>query len=496
MSNLIKTEVYLPKNFQLYQIPEIFYKPFEIKEEVFHSNKVDPYKLYVIIGDDRESENVPNAVFWNSLGGALLFESEYQKKYSDLELSLWERVEASLKILSEKLTLFEKSPEEQSSINLNTLYHFNNHILMYDGEVTPFEYFLNYLPWKKTKESKVELLVLTDVTQSAEFKIIELSSKNLTEFALMYALYLKDLGSMKRKKILRDSLRLIEEFFNKMTVPIAVFDEFDDLALHNKKFREMELISDEILSYKDNQTLDLKGELFTVSVRTVALESKQYKIFTFLRGSEDAQNLIQIEEMGVITSSIAHELNNPIGGVLTGTEVLTSLDFGISEDGVEILKEIHKSSLRCRNLIRTFLGFARQEMGNDQTAEVEDAIEQSLSFLRTRFMEVGCKLNIEYKDDGEFPISNLSLWTMIFYSFFTSILNFISRESLVQEMNVSEIPLEITLDEKNILISIENYEIDRVGAELTQSSFFQHLLNSDKIKLHYETNQIVYERVD
>ena len=154
MSNLIKTEVYLPKNFQLYQIPEIFHKPFEIKEEVFHNTKLDPYKLYVVIGDDRERENVSNAIFWNSLGGALLFESEYQKKYSDLELLLWERVESSLKDLSERLAEFEKDPEGQTSINLNNLYHFNNHLLMYDGEETPFDYFFNYGSWKKSKGKK------------------------------------------------------------------------------------------------------------------------------------------------------------------------------------------------------------------------------------------------------------------------------------------------------------------------------------------------------
>ncbi len=483
MSNLIKTEVYLPKNFHLYQIPEIFNKPFEIKEEVFELNEVDPYKLYVVIGDDREKEKLSNAVFWNSLGGALLFESEYQKKYSTLELKIWDNVEKSLSNLAERLADFEKKTEGQTLVDLSSLYHFNNHLLMYDGDDAPFDYFLDQISWKESKAKKQELVVLTDVTQGASFKKVDIPEVKITEFALMYALYLKDLGSMKRKKTLKDSLKLIEEFFNKMSVPIAVFDEFNDLVLLNKKFRDLELITDEVLGYKDNQTLDQQGELFTVSVKSIVVEAKEYRIFTFHKGGEKAQSLIQMEEMGVITSSIAHELNNPIGGVLTGTEVLTSLDFGISPDGVEILKEIHKSSIRCRNLIKTFLGFARQEMNNGHTGEVEDAIDQALSFLRTRFMELGFKLQIEYKGEGEFEIHNLSLWTMIFYSYFTSILNNISRESLVQDMNISEVLLTIKLSSSSIQLTSVSYDLSRVGRDLSQSSFFQHLLSSTHVEL-------------
>ncbi len=67
----------------------------------------------------------------------------------------------------------------------------------------------------------------------------------------------------------------------------------------------------------------------------------------------------KLASLGLMAGGIAHELNNPLGGILTMTQLLledTSEDSPTHAD----LKEIERATLHSRNVISNLLSFARQ----------------------------------------------------------------------------------------------------------------------------------------
>ena len=63
---------------------------------------------------------------------------------------------------------------------------------------------------------------------------------------------------------------------------------------------------------------------------------------------------VSSEELGIISSSIAHELNNPLGGILAGLSVLLLED--LEMENRLSLEEMKRGTERCRQLINIFLG--------------------------------------------------------------------------------------------------------------------------------------------
>ncbi len=97
----------------------------------------------------------------------------------------------------------------------------------------------------------------------------------------------------------------------------------------------------------------------------------------------DAKNaLIQSEKLaslGRLASGIAHEINNPLTGVLTYSSLLLE-DLKDSEY-TEDLETIVKETLRCRNIVKGLLDFARESKHEKEPANLNDIILNTLKIL-------------------------------------------------------------------------------------------------------------------
>lgn len=106
------------------------------------------------------------------------------------------------------------------------------------------------------------------------------------------------------------------------------------------------------------------------------------------------QGMLQVEKMaslGKMAASVAHELNNPIAGILTLAKLLQKrVESQIlnNEKKKEILKElelIRSESMRCGNIVRNLLTFARGQTANFQECSVSEIIDRALQILNHHF---------------------------------------------------------------------------------------------------------------
>jgi two-component system NtrC family sensor kinase len=125
-----------------------------------------------------------------------------------------------------------------------------------------------------------------------------------------------------------------------------------------------------------------------------------------------AQNILVTSEkmaaLGKLAATIAHEVNNPLSGVLTYARlVLKRLEKGdltpaVQAEMVEQLQIITRESRRCGEIMRNLLTFARQAPPHTQLQQLNTLVERALTLVNHQLELQGVEL--EKKLAPELPL--------------------------------------------------------------------------------------------
>ncbi len=89
----------------------------------------------------------------------------------------------------------------------------------------------------------------------------------------------------------------------------------------------------------------------------------------------------KLEAIGTLASGVAHEINNPITGIMNYAQLIADTAASGSQAG-EYAQEIIQETERVTTIVRNLLQFARQEKQAHSPARIQDIVEQTLSLLR------------------------------------------------------------------------------------------------------------------
>jgi two-component system NtrC family sensor kinase len=119
-------------------------------------------------------------------------------------------------------------------------------------------------------------------------------------------------------------------------------------------------------------------------------------------------NMVQMEKMvslGKLASTVAHELNNPLEGVLTYAKLLkrTVKEGALtSETAAEIQSElsiIADETARCGNIVKNLLLFSRQKVGDFAEEDIRATIDRSLKLIDHHLKMHNIKLEKDYESE-------------------------------------------------------------------------------------------------
>jgi len=125
-----------------------------------------------------------------------------------------------------------------------------------------------------------------------------------------------------------------------------------------------------------------------LGVLTAMLIDRVEKVEEAVRHLRESQEqLIQAEKLtslGQMSASIAHEINNPLAGVLVYTQLLSKkVASGTfkKEEALDYLSKMESEVNRCSKIIRNLLDFARQKELMLRLVDVNQVIEQVLAMV-------------------------------------------------------------------------------------------------------------------
>ncbi len=112
-------------------------------------------------------------------------------------------------------------------------------------------------------------------------------------------------------------------------------------------------------------------------------------------------HLIQSEKLasiGKLAAGVAHEINNPLGGVLIYSHLLLE-DTEKDSLQYENLKKIVKETSRCKDIVRGLLDFARPKDPDMSQIDINEIVEKSLYIVEGQSLFQNIRIQKNYSSD-------------------------------------------------------------------------------------------------
>jgi two-component system NtrC family sensor kinase len=88
----------------------------------------------------------------------------------------------------------------------------------------------------------------------------------------------------------------------------------------------------------------------------------------------------RLASIGKLAAGVAHEINNPLGGILSLT-ALTLEDLRADDPGRENLAEVINQTERCRDIVKGLLHFSRQSVVQTERVDLNRVLQETLALI-------------------------------------------------------------------------------------------------------------------
>lgn len=142
---------------------------------------------------------------------------------------------------------------------------------------------------------------------------------------------------------------------------------------------------------------DVDGEAKALILLRDITEEKAHHAETMRAG--------QLASIGELAAGVAHEINNPINGIINYAQILWDQENQNKEDQ-EVLAKIIGEGRRIAGIVHNLLFFSRQQDDEKENIHLEAVLQDALSLIKHQFEKNGIILTIQVSSDLPTVIAN------------------------------------------------------------------------------------------
>ncbi|MBY0412771.1 MAG: hypothetical protein K2Q18_01330 [Bdellovibrionales bacterium] len=292
-----------------------------------------------------------------------------------------------------------------------------------------------------------------------------------------------------------------KKIFSKIPYPMAIISSLGDLLIYNESFAKIGILPKECLRFKDLESTEIFQNFYKIRRIDFPINLINVSYFVFYTAEKDqipksvgstskkGSTKSNVDELGIISSSIAHELNNPLAGILAALSLL-SLEDDWNSEALSDLEDMKSGAKRCKELVEIFLGFSKFSPTTLTKISIEASLDQAINLLRFRMIESNLRLEMKYLPTLEsFSHQiNASIMSMILYLICSELMTAFAHHRLVT-MSPHGVLAGVVLELSNqIAIKLEDdFEYEE---KIAQSKLIQHLLLFEKLEINFLKQEI------
>lgn len=177
-----------------------------------------------------------------------------------------------------------------------------------------------------------------------------------------------------------------------------------------------------IIQKREAMLVDKSGERIPVYISAAilyedGLEAGSVGIFTDLREKHKLERQLlrseKLSSLGKLSAGIAHEINQPLTGVLTFAHLLLK-KFKDDEQTRKDLEIIVRETTRIRGIVQGILDFAREMPMQKKPRKIEEVLDQTLEIIVRQQRFFGIDLVKEYAPDVPEIVIDSNLMEQVF----------------------------------------------------------------------------------
>ncbi|MEI6079697.1 MAG: histidine kinase dimerization/phospho-acceptor domain-containing protein [bacterium] len=173
----------------------------------------------------------------------------------------------------------------------------------------------------------------------------------------------------------------------------------------------------------------------------------------------------KLAELGIIAGSVAHEINNPIGGILSFLQIML-METDKSTDLYEDLAEMEKAAKRCKQITDNLLHFSRQSRDEEvKDVEISAVFATLIPLVQLQIRHENIKIDLNDNSEG-------ACVKGVFNEIVQAFLNIVnaSVETIQKKGGEGFINIDVFVEGTGLIASIYDN-----GAKLIDDAEFQNL---------------------
>lgn len=280
-----------------------------------------------------------------------------------------------------------------------------------------------------------------------------------------------------------------ENTFNALSEPLLLIDSQYEIVQTNQVARELfaepldPLVSQKCYqalfgrnkpcedcrrgqSFRTQHQMDGTAKTFDVFSQELSLDSHSPAVFVNLynditdkiRMENQLLESARLAELGTIGSSIAHELNNPLGGILTFSQLI-KMEMPKDHPLYADIAEIEKGAQRCKEIIQNLLGFSRAPSA-DQISDlsVKEVVQRALKILELQTKSIGIDIRVVEEPQEDYKIQgHLNLLSQALKNILQLALDLLINEQRQKSNFRGQLEIKLKTEAQEIRVEVRNF---------------------------------------